>query len=86
MKKQIAVKQSEENPIPVEIIANAIVAISEGMKKIRASRLTERALILLITDASPKYGGKGYHAKHVTASDVRAVLDGIDQLEKLYLK
>jgi hypothetical protein len=64
-----------DEPTPVEIIEKSIVDITAGMKKLNSTRLTRRALILLIADSS-----------HVNRGDVSKVLDSLDQLETLYLK
>ena len=46
--KKVIVKQplKPEDEIPTEVLASAIIDISQGMKKIRAGRLTDRAIIL----------------------------------------
>jgi hypothetical protein len=71
------VKPDPNNPEPVEVIAAAIVAIYEGIKKLRAGPLNDRALLLLIQHATPG---------QVTAKQIRAVLNGIESLEEQYLK
>lgn len=56
---------NEKTPVPVEVMADAIVAISEGVKKLMAGPLNEKALILLIQNAAP--GIKvGYSTRKVT--------------------
>lgn len=56
---KITVKQDENKPVLVEVMAEAIVAISEGIKKLRSGPLNDRALILLIQNAAPNHGGAG---------------------------
>lgn len=80
--KEVIVKQDEQKPIPVEVLAASIKAISDGITKLRAGPLNERALVLLIVNAAPNIG----YGKNVTAKHVRAVLDGISSLEHEYLK
>jgi len=82
--KKIAIKQIPENEVPTEILADAIVAISQGVRKLRAGRLNDKALCMLIAHAAPGVGPRGY--KPVSQKEVRAVLDGIDSLEATYLK
>lgn len=89
--KQIKVKQpdnrssqSSQNDVPTEILADSIVAIAEGIRKLRAGRLNERALLLLIQHAAP--APSSFRTKPVSQKDVRAVLDGIENLEAAYLK
>jgi hypothetical protein len=86
MKKTAAVvvKQPEIDPVPLEIMAQSIVAISEGIKKLRATRLNERALVLLIQHAAPSVGRFGTDPS--SQKQVRAVLAGIEGLEREYLK
>lgn len=60
-----------------EIIADAIVAISDGIKRLRNGRLNDRALVMLIQSAAP---GK------VTVSDIRSVLAGIERLRSSFLR
>ncbi len=81
---KIVVKQPPENEVPTEILADAIVALAAGVKKLRAGRLTDRTLCMLIADAAPTYGK--YPTKSVTKRDVQAVLDGIEALERTHLK
>lgn len=83
--KPVVVKQDKDAPVPVEVLAAGILAISEGVKKLRAGRLNDNALVLLITHAAPGVG-RGYAKKKISAKEVRAVLEGIEQLEATYLK
>lgn len=83
MTKKIAtvtVKQTDE-PIAVDVIAEAIISISKGVKVLTGSRLKRGALVLLIQHASPTLNGRS-----ITRREVEAVLDGIESLEKQYLK
>lgn len=68
-----------EKPIPVEIMAEAIIAISMGIKKLRSTRLNDKALHLLIQHATPLY-------PKITIREIKAVLEGIQDLERMYLK
>lgn len=67
--------------VATEMLAAAIVAMAEGVKKLRAGPIKDRTLCLLIADASPSYG-KG----SVNMREVKAVLDGIEALERTHLK
>jgi hypothetical protein len=82
--KTISVKQNEEKPVPVEVIAESIVAISSGIKKLLKGPLNERALILLIQDAAPAVGR--FKSKPVSQADIKAVITGIESLEETFLK
>lgn len=81
--KEIIVKQDEANPVPVEVLATSIKAISDGMKKLLSGPLNEKALVLLIQHACPstrKYGPRP------GTSEIKSVLAGIESLERTYLK
>jgi len=79
--KEVKVVQGEE-PMPVEILADHIKAIADGMRKIRNGPLNEKALLLLIQNAAPSLR----HGQRVSATEIRAVLEGIASLERAYLK
>lgn len=85
--KKVVVKQSlaKEDEIPTEVLADSIVAIAAGMKKLRSGRLSDRALFLLIQDASPNLGGK-YGRSPLPVKTIKAVFDGIESLERSFLK
>jgi len=72
--KKVVVKQDPENEVPAEIMAKAIVDIGGAITRLRRSGLSDRAIVLLIHDASG-----------VGKPTVRAVLDGMAALERLYL-
>lgn len=81
----VKVKQNEEAPVAAEILADSIVAISEGIKKLRSGRLNDRALFLLIQSAAPSYHANG-RTVNVTIADIKAVFAGIEDLERSFLK
>lgn len=72
--KDVIITQTDEE-IPAEIIAQSIVDLAEGMKKLNSTRLTRRAIVLLIHDQS-KVGKR----------DIEIVLNNLEQLEDLWLK
>lgn len=77
MKKEQLVKVTltEGNPEPVEIMAQAIIRISDAMLRISNSGLSERALVVLIKD----YSG-------VPQGDIRRVLTALKDLKRMYTK
>lgn len=83
--KKVIVKQDDVNPMPVEIMAESIRGISEGIRKLRAGPLNEKTLLLLIQHAAPNVGGK-YKNGIISQKDIAAVLEGIESLERIYLK
>jgi hypothetical protein len=61
-------------PVPTEIIAESIVEIAQGMKRFRAGRLNDRALVILL---SAETGiGRGV---------IETVLKAMADLEEIYL-
>ncbi len=83
----VQIKQMEDNPIPTEVIADSIIAISDGIRKLRAGRLNDNALFLLIQHAAPNpHSGRFGSPRSLSIKDIRAVINGIESLEKTYLK
>lgn len=81
--KKIIVKQNEDRSVPIEVLAESIKAISSGIKKLLSGPLNEKALILLIQNAAPKFGPP---YRKLGAAEIKATLDGIESLERVYLK
>lgn len=77
------IKQTEGKEVPTEIIAQEILTMSEGIKKLRAGRLNDRALILLIQGACPT---GSYKDKAISQKTIRTVLNAIESLSVEYLK
>jgi hypothetical protein len=72
------VQKDEKNPtVHVEVIAEAILRMSDGIKKLRSGPINDTGLMLLIQHAAPR---------SLSIVNIRAVLDGIQSLEKTYLK
>ena len=85
--KPVKVTQNPNTPVvPVEIIAASIKAISEGMKKLRSGPLNDRALYLLIQHAAPNVNGGRWSKSALTVKQIKAVFEGIESLEREYLK
>lgn len=59
----------------IDDIADAVGAISDAVKRLRAGKLNEKALVLLIS-----------HASGQSQSAVRAVLEGMEGMRAYYLK
>ena len=76
--QSVRVTQKENVPeVPTEIIAQAIVDISRGVKRLTSARLTERALVVLLKDAC---------GAEVSVNSIKRVLWKLQDLEKLYIK
>lgn len=71
----VKIKSNEENPEPIEIIAQSVIEIAQAFKKIEASKLSRRAIVLLINDKCS-----------CGISAINEVLDVIPKLEKFYIK
>lgn len=85
MAKVIKVIQKDEaKPMPVEIIAESIKAISDGIRRLRGGPLNDKALMLLIQHAAPSIGR--YSQNKIGITEIRAVIEGIESLEATYLK
>ena len=79
------VQKDELKPMPVEVIAESIKAIAEGIRKVRNGPLNDKALLLLIQHAAPNTGGR-YNQSKIGLTEIRAVIEGIESLEATYLK
>jgi hypothetical protein len=84
-KAEVIVKQNPDKPVPVEVLAESIKAISRGIEKLLAGPLKDETLYLLIAKAAPNVGGK-YGNGPMSTRQVRAVIQGIKSLEREYLK
>ena len=78
---KVAIKQppppTEE--VPTEVLADAIVAISDAVQKLRSGSLTDKALLLLIHNAIPQ-------SDRPTQKQIAAVLDAAKSLKSIYVK
>lgn len=85
--KQIIVKQNDDAPIAAEIIAASIVQIADGINALRSGPLNDRALFLLIQNASSLFSsGSVGSRRRVTIGEIEAVFEGIAALKETYLK
>lgn len=72
---KVVVKQDTEKPIPVELIAQAIIDISEAVNKALNAGLTREAIVTLIWASSG-----------VGKSSIRAVLDDLANLRRKWCR
>lgn len=82
--KTVNVVQDAKAPVPIEVMAESVRAISQGVKKLLAGPLSDKAIVLLIQNAAPSVGR--YPTRKIGTVEVRAVLEGIESLERVYLK
>lgn len=70
------------------VLASEVTRISAGIKKLRAGKLNDDTLVLLIQHAAPslKNHGRPYGKSPVSARAIRAVLDGLESLATAHLK
>lgn len=68
-------KGAEES---VELLAKSIVQVAEGFKRVQASQLGERALIVLLQD--------GIGASNITKGQIQLVLEALPRLKAWYVK
>lgn len=81
---KIKVVQPEKGEVvSTEIIATSIVAIAAAVRRMRSGRLNDTALVLLVHHACPS---SGRMRGRPGIAEVRAVLAGLDALERTYLK
>jgi hypothetical protein len=73
----VTILQDKETPQSIEVIAQAVINVSEAMRKIRGGRLSDRAIVLLIQDTC---------SGSVTQTDIKKVLDACEVLGARYTK
>ena len=76
--KELVIKKDKEDPIPVEVMERAIVDLAAGFKRMKSSRLSEKAIILLVQHSAG--------TTVVTQAQVKAVLDSAANLDRTFLK
>lgn len=70
---RVVIDQDEDRPIEKHVLAKAIVEMSASMKRLLASGINRKAIIVLLNDQTSL--GKG---------TIAMVLDGLEQLAKEY--
>lgn len=73
--RKVTVTQDAERPVPPEVLAQAIVELSAAAKRLAASRLNRKAVIVLLA-----------HDTGLPMKTISLVLDSIGHLEATYLK
>lgn len=72
------------------VLASELQRISAGVAALRKGKLTDDTLVLLIQNAAPNVRKPGAHwagnKGPISARTIRAVLDGMENLAKAYLK
>lgn len=75
MARGIEAGKDEANKVPLVVMEKAIVEIAEGARKLLGSKLSKRAVLVLLKDASGQ-----------PMNVIEEVLDNAAKLDKLYLK
>lgn len=76
--QNIKVIKNEEKPETPEVLAQAIIDIADGFNAMLNSRLTRRALVVLLQDM--------IGAGKVSRTDINLVLDNLPKLKSYYVK
>lgn len=75
MSQKVKIIRNEIDPEPVEVIAQSIADVADAMKAIHRTRLSLRAVALLVKDQT-----------NLGMGDIFKVLNSLQSLEKQYLK
>lgn len=75
----MTIKHNEAMSVPTEILADSIVTVAQGMRRLLNGALGENALILLVQDAA---GGRNA----ISQEDVKKVLRSAARLDELYIR
>lgn len=82
MKKiSVDVIDDPEKPIEKKILAEAIVDVSKALKKLGASGLNRRAIIVLIYDSIP---APKYPRNKTSKGEIGDILDALETLKDRY--
>jgi hypothetical protein len=71
----IKIKKSEVKPESTEILAEAIIRIGDGFKKLEANNLNKKAIIVLLQDATK-----------LSKGTIETVLDALPRLAGWYCR
>lgn len=77
-KQTISINTKDENPEPVELIADSIIKVSEAFDKINKLPLSRRAIVLLLQDA--------IGSTKISKKEIELVLDYAPKLKDYYIK
>lgn len=73
MPRRVNVTQDEDAPVPKDVLANEICRLSDSANKLLASGLNEKAVVVLLHDATK-----------IPKNKITAVLDALAQLRTDY--
>ena len=72
---KIKVIKNEENPEPTEVLAEAVIRISENLQKLEKSGLNKRAIVVLVHDYTK-----------VAKRDIELILESLAVLKGWYCR
>lgn len=75
--KNVRVIKNAENPETPEVLADSIIKISQGFKKLVEQGLTKNAIVVLI---------QGMPGVRLSKYDIEVVLDNLPKLASYYVK
>lgn len=75
---KVTVVKDADKVIDIKIMEDAIIQVAKGAQTLLSSRLTNRAILVLIKDSMPSPG--------LPLKDIKMVLDCASRLDKSYLK
>jgi hypothetical protein len=74
VKTATIVKQNTDQPVAAEVIAEAIIGVSESMKRLTTSGLKRKAIVALVHDHSG-----------IGKRDIEIVLNNLESLRETWL-
>jgi hypothetical protein len=74
----VKIKKNEQAPESVELLAQSVIQVAEGFKRVLSSPLTERAIIVLLHD--------GIGQAKISKSQIKLVLQALPRLKAWYVK
>jgi hypothetical protein len=70
---KVVIKQQPDDPVAAEVIARAIIDISDSMKKLSTSGLKRKAIVALVHDTSG-----------IRKGDIELVLNNLESLRETW--
>lgn len=84
--RNIKLKKDKENPETPEVLADAIIKISNSLEQLsKSSGLNERALIVLVQDGCVMVGDR-FNKKPISKRTVEIVLNTLKELKGRYCR
>ena len=78
MSRNVKIKKNEDNPESPEVLADSIIRIADGFKKLMSDRLTDYAVIALLKDMPGM--------QTVGKTEIRLVLQNLKKIKSYYIR